>query len=161
MWHLQSKATLASHTPAYLLIKSSHGQHRDTVWVGVPADSIGSTSLCGQVLGSPHATLCAGRLWAVLGLHDRAGSSRLVEERSSGVGHPSWLLRVRGLQPRGCTQAFCPPHFGVRQARVVVVLGVFPCRVWCGIPSWLVSAAAARSARKTRGLATLLVWQSI
>lgn len=116
-----------------------------------------------QAGAGQHSRHCAGRLWAALGLHTHTDWLRLVEEQSSGVGHPSWLLRVQGLQPRGCTQAFCPPLFGVRQAQVVVVLGVFPCRVWCGIPSWLLSAAAAAacSARKVRGLAILLVQQSI
>lgn len=159
---MQSKATLVRLNPAYLLMETSHGQHRGSVWVGAAAGSTGSTCLCRQVLGSTHATVCAGRLWAALGLHAHADWLRLVEEWSSGVGHPSWLLRVRGLQPRGCTQAFCPPRFGVRQAQVVVVLGVFPCGVWCGIPSWLVRAAAAAcSARKVRAWQILLVRQSI
>lgn len=74
---------------------------------------------------------------------------------------PGWLAAgVPALQPRGCTQAFCPPRFGVRQAQVV--LGIFPCEVWCGIPPWLVSAAVATacSARKTRSLANPSVQQS-
>lgn len=72
-----------------------------------------------------------------------------------GWAIPGWLAAgVPALQPRGCTQAFCPPRFGVRH--IWVVLGILPCEVWCGIPAWLVSAAVATacSARKTRSLAT-------
>lgn len=89
---MQSKATLARLTPAYLLMETSHGQHWGSMWVGVAARSTGSTRLCRQVLGSTHATVCAGRMWAALGLHTQADWLKLVEERSSGVGHPSWLL---------------------------------------------------------------------
>lgn len=124
MRHGQSKATLVRLTPAYQL-QTGHGQHRGGVWVGAAAGSTGSSRLCRQVLGSTDSTVCAGRLWASLGLHGHADWSRLVEEGSSGLCHPSWLPRVRGLQPRGCTQAFRPPHFGVRQARVGVCFESF------------------------------------
>lgn len=103
-----------------------------------------------------HQCLCGH----AVGSAGSAHSLRLVEAcrgMEHGVGHPQLPAGLPGLQPRGCIQAFCPLHFGMRQAQVVVVLGVFPCRVWCGIPSWLVSTAvaAACSARKIRGLAIL------
>lgn len=55
-----------------------------------------------------------------------ARSCRLVEacRETEQRGGPPQL--VRGLQPRGCTQAFCPPHFGVRQAQLWLYLESFP-----------------------------------